>query len=280
MTIAIGMLARGGMVIAADTEESTGDYMKGQKGKVACFYSQDGKPGTFAGECVSSCAVAGAGNSGYVQGLIGQLGDAFIANPELQPNPPLGVPQESLQSKFSECIHRFYREHIIPFASYPERKRPDVEMLIAVQRKTIFALFASEKTVLNSVMPYKAIGWGSTFAELLLDKLWCGMSVEQAEVLAAYIVFMTKESVETCGKYTTIATFRSPKTENTPSGNRMLPTQRAEFVRAPIIEEWEHAFKKKWWTAERQNIFSLIDNELTKQPTLQKSTSRRSKGRQ
>ncbi len=258
MTIAIGMLATDGAVVAADTQESTGDYMKGAKGKMACFYAHDG-------DWAESCIIAGAGDSGYVQALIEELGQTYqAADPKMPIFSMAKKSPASLQSEFRGCIKQFYKEHIIPFAAYPERKRPDVEMLIACQRKTSMGIFTTEKTVVNHSSPYKAIGYGSTFAELFLGKLWSGMAVEEAEILAAYVVFLAKESVETCGKFTTIATVRGPKVENSPKGGRLFPTKEAIFVHPTKVEEWEHSFRKKWWKAERDNIFSLIAGEVIK----------------
>jgi len=275
MTIAIGMMAQNGLVVAADTLESTGDYMKGAKGKIGCFYAHDG-------DWAESCIIAGAGDSGYVQAIIEELGQTYLAaDQNLQVHPMLGKNSgPSLRSEFRDCIKRFYKEHIIPFAAYPERKRPDIEMLIACQRKTIMGIFTSEKTVLNSSSPCKAIGYGSTFAELYLGKLWTGMSVEQAEILAAYVVFLTKESVESCGKFTTIATIRGPQIHDDPSGNRLLPTKEAKFVDPRKIEEWEHAFRKKWWKAEREKIYSMINEELLSVTPLKPSTHRKLKDQQ
>jgi len=270
MTIAIGMMAQDGLVVAADTQESTGDYMKGAKGKMACFYVHDG-------DWADSCIVAGAGDSGHVHALIEELGQTFqAADPKMQIYSFAKKSPPSLQSEFRDCVKRFYKEHIIPFSSYPERKRPDVEMLIACQRKTMMGIFTSEKTVVNHSSPYKAIGFGSTFAELFLTKLWDGMSIEQAEILAAYVVFLAKESVESCGKFTTIASVRGPKIENNRSGSRLLPTKGAKFIDQEKIEKWEHSFRKKWWKAEREKIISLIDEEVAKEP--KPSTPRRSKG--
>jgi len=268
VTIAIGIHASDGIVIAADTQVSTGDYMKGMKGKIACFYAQDG-------DWTESCIISGAGDSGYVEALTHKLGETFqTLDPKAQVNHVArGGP--SLQSAFRDCIKNFYKEHIIPFAAYPERKRPDVEMLIACQRKTIKGMFASEKTVLNYVSPYRAVGMGSTFAELFLGKLWCGMCVEQAEILAAYVVYLTKESVENCGKFTTIATMRNSKIEETPSGGRLLPTGAADFVDDGKIDAWEQSFRGKWGKAEREKIFSMIDEEISTPSTARKSKGRR-----
>jgi hypothetical protein len=144
----------------------------------------------------------------------------------------------------------------------------------------MMGIFTSEKTVVNHAPAYKAIGYGSTFAELFLGKLWGVMSIDQAEILAAYVVFLAKESVDSCGKFTTISTIRGPKIEEDPSGNRLLPTTEARFVRPTKIEEWEHSFKKKWWKAEREKIISMIDEDLSIDAPPKQSTRRRLKDQQ
>src|SRR5271165_3308515 len=114
MTIALGLLASDGAVIAADTEESTGDYMKGVRGKMACYFAHDD-------EWAESCVVTGAGNSGYVRALMEELGQTYQAA-----DPKTAIfshrqsdAKDTLQYKFRECIKKFYKEHIIPFATYP-----------------------------------------------------------------------------------------------------------------------------------------------------------------
>jgi ATP-dependent protease HslVU (ClpYQ) peptidase subunit len=273
MTIAIGMRAQNGLVVAADTEESTGDYMKGVSGKMAAFFTHDNG-------WAESCIIAGAGDSGYVHALMEELGETYQAADPLMHIYHLGKNTPSLQAEFRDCIKRFYKEHIIPFAGYPERKRPDVEMLIACQRKTIMHIFTSEKTVVNYASAYKAIGYGSTFAELFLGKLWGNMPIEQAEILAAYIVFLVKESVESCGKFTTLSTIRGAKVENGPDGSRLIPTTEARFVHPERIEKWEHSFKKKWWKAERDMIISMIDKELLVDSPPKQSAQRKLTGQQ
>ena len=221
MTIAIGIKASDGLVVAADSEISSGNYMKGAGGKVATFFVHDEG-------WAESCIVAGAGNSGYVEALINELGQTYqAADPQMQILSLQKKSPQTLQLEFQNCIKRFYKEHIIPFAHYPERTRPDVEVLVACQRKTIMLLLSSDMTVLNYSGFYTGIGYGSMFAQFFLDRLWTGMSVEQAEVMAAYIVFLVKESVETCGKWTTIDTIRGAKIEETPEGSRMIPTREA-----------------------------------------------------
>jgi hypothetical protein len=277
VTIAIGLRGQDGIVIAADTQESTGNYMKGSRTKMMSFAShQIGQPelGSLAGVCV----ISGAGDSGYVHALTEELGSTFLNNPDLLT--VINPKQASLQEKFSERLRRFYKDHIIPFASFPSRDRPDVEMLIGIYRKFQLSLFVTEKTTLIMAPAYKAIGMGSTFAELLLDKLWELSPVNQLEVLAAYIIFMAKESVESCGKYTQIVTIKGPKMIDSPTGSKLLPpTPPMSHVPWNRIYDWERSFRTVWANTEHQAIWDLI--RQTPNPlerfTPKRSISRKSK---
>jgi len=270
MTIAIGLLGRDGIVMAADTQESTGDYMKGEKRKVAAFAFTESHPDYPVGVCV----ISGAGDSGYVRALTMKLGMTFGKNKDLMPTLMVPNGDLGLEDKFAECLQKFYKEDIVPFAHFPERSRPDVEMLIAVRRKGLMDLFSTEKTTITQVLPYKAIGLGSVFAELMLNRLWDSASVAQLELLAAYVVFMAKESIESCGKYTTIATIHTATVVDTPSGSRFQPPGPAVYVKRDTIEEWEHLFRYEWWKAEKDVIWKLIEHRTNR------SGPRRSKGRQ
>jgi hypothetical protein len=275
MTIALGLLASDGIVIAADTQESTGDYMKGDQSKLMSFASmQAGKPevGSLAGACV----ISGAGDSGYVRALTIELGSVFLAN---QDTVAINVgAQESLQCKFQECLRKFYKEHVIPFASFPFKDRPDVEMLLGIYRRFGLSLFVTERTLVNMVVPYKAIGMGYVFAELLLKKLYRRATVQQLELLAAYIVFMTKESVETCGKYTQITTIHGARMLETPEGAKMLPPLHSiSHTPWEKIDNWERSFRTEWWQAEHAAIWTLIDRESS--PNVKRSAARKSAGR-
>jgi ATP-dependent protease HslVU (ClpYQ) peptidase subunit len=205
MTIALAVRASNGIVVAADTEISTGGtWMKGAQGKMACFFAHDEK---WAGQ-VDSCIVAGAGDAAHLQSMIEILGNEFLgADPLLPLNTMTKGCGQTMQSAFGDCIKRFYEDHVFPFAGTRE---PAVEMLVACQRKTMVSIFRSERTIVNYESPFSAVGAGSMYAQWLLGKLWAGgMSVDQAEVLAAYVVYLVKDIIETCGKHTTISSIIS-----------------------------------------------------------------------
>lgn len=258
MTIAIGIRGTDGMVMAADTQVSTGGDLKGSQSKLLSFASHDAdKP--EAGSLAGICVVSGAGDSGYVQALTEELGFVFLDNPKLMTMRIGKNSTASLRSEFLKCLQHFYKQHVIPFASFPARDRPEVEMLLGVYRHHILAMFSTEKTTINHVSAYKAIGIGATFAELLLDRLWKSSSVNELEVLAAYVMFLVKESVEGCGKYTQIITINGSKVIQSSKGAELQPPNPPmAYVPWNVIDTWERSFRTDWAQSEHSLIWELI----------------------
>jgi hypothetical protein len=254
MTIALGLIASDGIVMAADTQESTGELLKGEKHKMTSLVGGKGQSPKHGG-----CVVSGAGDSGHVSDLILQLGFTFMGNDGLQVMSLPNDKQKTLKNEFSACLKSFYKEHVVPFASFPARDRPDVEMLIAFYRGYIPYIFCTEKTAVIQSGHYKAIGIGSTFAELLLARFYHSkMSVAEAELLAAYVVFMAKESVEHCGKYTSMLTLEREKFS---PGGEDIESDGIRYTSGKTIAEWEDLFRTKWMDAEQTLMRRLIEDK-------------------
>ena len=209
MTIALGVLCDEGgssLVMAADTEESDG-FLKTSQRKIALatnihVYASVGKKPRLARgpKEIAACAVAGAGNSGYLDTITPMLADDFQVSEEAD--------EDAIQEEFSKTVRKFYIDHVVPLALYPERERPEFSVLIGVTRKgkTPDLLFASEKTTLRRCAPHAAVGIGATFATQLLKRLWPQAWVDRktAAILVTFIMFHVKECVENCGKVTDV----------------------------------------------------------------------------
>src|SRR5437867_2820643 len=74
MTIAIGLMAQEGLVIAADTQEGTGyaGGLKADQPKVMTFVHPHVKNERCA------CAISGAGDAGYIDALAQNIGQIFM----------------------------------------------------------------------------------------------------------------------------------------------------------------------------------------------------------
>jgi hypothetical protein len=208
MTIALGVLASDGLVIAADTEESDG-FIKTNQRKIAIasnihFYTyaapRKRRTPPKSMEETATCAIAGAGNAGYLDTITPDLVDDFNVAHEGDEN--------VLLSEFGKTVRQFYLTHVIPFALYPALDRPEFSVLIGLTRKgqSQNLLFASEKTALRRCAPYAAIGIGASFATMLLKRLWpdAWIDLKTAALLVSFIMFHVKESVANCGKFTDI----------------------------------------------------------------------------
>jgi hypothetical protein len=164
-----------------------------------------------------------------------------------------------LQKAFQTCIKDFHTEHIIPFASYPGADRPGVEMLIAFNRNHRSGLFISEKSAVFRKMPYKAVGIGSVYAEILLHRLWAHADVKSTQILAAYIVFMVKESIEGCGKYTQITTLHGSTIVPTKKSSMLVPAEHpVSHMPWNEIDDLEREFRTTWAVAEKETIWKLV----------------------
>lgn len=207
MTIALGILpVTGGVVIAADTEEVAG-YMKSAQSKIVTVL--DGlKPPRGA------CAIAGAGDAGYIDALTQELADVFMDDRERAGKP--------LQLALGKCVRNFHLAHVVPFAAYPPEERPRLDLLLGVQRKYGSKLYVTSNTSIRSAFgPYAAIGVGAPFAKVLLDRLWGQCDVRIAQILATYVVFMVKEHIPDCGKFTHVTTLHGPVITSTNAGAQL-----------------------------------------------------------
>jgi hypothetical protein len=102
----------------------------------------------------------------------------------------------------------FYRDHLTPFMAMPNP--PTLTLLLAAQHRVADglyenALWTTELNTLITRAPTCAVGIGGMFADIQLTRLWDReMDVDTVKLLAAYVVFLTKESIEGCGKWTEV----------------------------------------------------------------------------
>jgi hypothetical protein len=252
MTICIGMLASDGIVIAADAQESDTYYKRSQQ-KIFTFHGaipvgNNPNPPSLA------CAFTGAGESGYI--------DAFIAN-SIFDIPTGATTHKDFQEFLAAKIQAFHKQHIFPLAA--ANNPPEVQILVGayVQRQT--CMFVSYSSTLRRALPHAAIGVGAHFAMSLIDNLSGIQDVKHTELLAAYVVAVTKERIEGCGKYTDIVALHNPiVVQDTPDGSsRMIPPPQL-LTRVPgnKIRKWEESFGARWASRQTKLVEELVEEEL------------------
>ena len=184
MTIALGILATDGIVIAADTQESWG-YLGGAKisGNKILTRVGDGR----------ACSATGSGSAGYLDSLNQELTDNFLDVPDTK----------AVERRLREKLRKFYAAHVLPMSDLPEHERPSTEIIIGTSwEHERDVLFANELSTLRRCKHYIAVGAGRAHASMLLSRLLppkADTTTDLATFLAAYVVFHVKSYVEGCG---------------------------------------------------------------------------------
>lgn len=212
MTIALGIISTGGLVLAADTEESIAGWMKTSQTKLDLAVSAGG-----------IVVVSGAGTAGYIDSAAQRVHSAF------QKMDPADNDYERL---IERTLRRFHREHVIPFGACQPNERPELFLLIGVHRKGRNALFTTEKSAVRSCRDkdnYVAIGAGGFYARSLLGQYYAWeLDLQTAEILAAYVLFRVKNSIGGCGGHTEMC---------------RMHAEGVEFVNPRYIDALEQRFR-------------------------------------
>lgn len=251
MTICIGMLGSDGVVIAADTQE-TDQYYKREQSKIMSFIGgiqlgSNPSPPTMA------LALTGAGRAGYIDAFYYEAISKNLFN--------AGTARE-VEDHIAKQLQVFHERHIFPLATASDS--PEIQILIGAYVQWQTFMLVSDGSTLRKGMPYCAVGAGAHFALSLITELWRNQDVAHLEILAAYIVGMTKESIESCGKYTQIVSLHGPIMKDIPGQSSQLfpPPQLLTNVSYRKIRKWEESFGAKWSIQQRELISRLIDEEL------------------
>ena len=196
MTLAAALSGCDGIILFADTEESTG-YSKRRVEKLG-VYDFPNHPFRFG--------IADATEHGdYSDALRAEMISTLLSIEEYD----LGKIQQALSSELAG----FYSKHIWPQGS--SENRPRTEFLIVVQPylKEGPQIFHVSETAVNMVGFHergKSIGIGSDLADYLLDLAVCGDQVDSLDSLitiAVYVAREVRENVRGCGQVERLAVF-------------------------------------------------------------------------
>src|SRR5208282_1604269 len=195
LTIALGLIADDGVVIAADRQETEGEQKKEQR-KIDSVWAMT----------IGSLLVAGAGTGPYIDSMTPRLNLAFGSKRWKWEE------VEDMTEEFREINSAFYSEAVLPFAAYQPYERPDYELLFGCSTEDRHLLWYSHKLALNRAEGYRAVGVGAATAESLLRKFYVSrLPLKVAVSLAAFVVYEVKNSVDRCGFDTDIMFTESGK---------------------------------------------------------------------
>jgi hypothetical protein len=93
-------------------------------------------------------------------------------------------------------------------AAYPPHERPDVYLIVAAHNDRESKIWSTENNVVIEHAAYTAVGAGTMYANILLDRYYHPMNAVEAMFLAVYVAFHVKECVEGCGKDTDVIAFQ------------------------------------------------------------------------
>lgn len=182
MTIALGIIAADGIVIAADTQETIGPT-KTTGDKVIVGPSPDGV-----------IAVTGAGSAGFLDAMAQQVIEDVFARRK-----------QSVEAKVRESFGLFYAKHVVPLYEFDRFKDPDISAIIGIEWGKERLILANEQTTLRKCGRFVAVGAGQEQASMILSQNFIpNLPLKRAAVLAAYTIYCVKESVESCGKNTQV----------------------------------------------------------------------------
>jgi len=198
MTIAIGLLAQDGVILAADTEESIPDYLKRHQGKIMTTEVSitTDSIGTVIDYSKGVMAISGAGDADYLDSISQDMCSVFMRSPK----------KHLLETKteLQEELKNFYRDHVIPFATLPSEERPDLALIMTMVRSSERAVWTTRKNRIKRCFGFGAVGIGAFYALTILTRLYRELDINTAKILAAYTMFHVKEHVPGCGKETQI----------------------------------------------------------------------------
>jgi len=191
MTIAIGLLCNEGLVIAADTEEVLGGFIKTSTEKMRAVEKNEYK-----------LIITGAGESDFIDCFCDELEET------LDENEPKDI--KAIYKILRATQLQYFRNHLSPYSSFPSDDRPSLDLLIGLHIKvggsvpgsTLFrtVLFKAIGTVVKRIHKAECVGTGVVLARSLMDQFFDpGLNLNQTGILAAYILRQAKRWGQYCG---------------------------------------------------------------------------------
>ena len=210
MTIALGFSFGPISVLGSDSEITAGGLAI-EGGKITSMWRL---------EPSGAICLSGAGSMAYVQILTSEIQEKFR---------DWHGSMEEFGAWTKEYVHDFYERHVLPLLdSHPTP--PNYRLLIMAHHNHDSKFWSTEKTLLIPEHSFKAVGSGGPIATGLLNSLYRSyLKLNGAAILAAYIIYRAKHSVQGCGFATEI---------------RFLYGDRFGVVSLEFIERCEELFKK------------------------------------
>lgn len=181
--------------------------------------------------------IGGAGWSSYITAISQEIVDMFQKF--------RGTPDQ-LEKRTRSLVREFYKSQVLPFVGQLDDEHvPDYSLLIAARHKRSTMLWNVEGMLFKkSDPPFDCIGIGESVATALLSRLYPRYpTLDSIAVLAAYVIYRVKSTVDGCGLNTEI---------------RFIHQDKIGIVPPDRIEKWEALFRK-YERLERQMFYHAMD---------------------
>lgn len=191
MTIAIHLSAGSFSYITATDTQVTweGIGAKADVGKIR---------GAWRAKPLGAINIAGAGDTPYITAISQELIKMFQKF--------RGTPDQ-LEQRAKSIVKDFYKAEVLPFVGkFKDKNVPDYSLLIAARHKMQTKLWNVDgKLFTTSEPPFDCIGIGESVATSLLNRLYpMHPTLDSVAILAAYVIYRVKSSVDGCGLKTEI----------------------------------------------------------------------------
>ena len=189
MTIAAGFVCIDGIVLCADTQETTG-YTKNNTEKISSIVDQG-----------LGIAISGAGDTELIETIGAQIQRDLLWGYSPKELRMTNEVRDIIQNVMSSSFKRY----IVPYAAFPKEDRPWCDLLIVVTVKNeannYDCLFRASGTTVRSIEPGgECVGTGLILAKSLIERFYNPfMDLDELVLAACYIMFQTKKWVDGCG---------------------------------------------------------------------------------
>jgi len=215
VTIALHIEGHGYLLTASDTQESYPTGEKIDSGKIISAGRTDP---------LGSISVTGAGDAMYIDALsqdIVQMFQKFKGS------------ADGLEGRVRHIVRAFHNVHVLPLMGrLHDDNLPRYFLLIAATHRGFRKMWSVDRTLLIESSDFYCVGIGKGLATSLLNRLYPRYAtLDSLAILAAYVIYRVKGSVDGCGLKTEIRFINSSSFG-------------IGFVPQDLIDAWENLFRK------------------------------------
>jgi 20S proteasome alpha/beta subunit len=215
VTVVAGFRCSKGVVLCADTQETIG-VAKRHVPKLR-FEEHTGTVSRIYGSDLGVAFCGATDNGAFVDKLIDLAWVAARGKPDID-----GVCR-AIEKSIEDTYRHFGKIYQVGYM-------PSAELIYGIKMNGESRLFNALGPAINVKDEYCTGGLGTYMADFLAARMYTtGLTVQQCVILAAYILFQTKEHVDGCGGKSHIAVLR----EDGPSG--LVDLQRVEAITENLL---------------------------------------------